>query len=144
VKFGARTLVVPLCWLSLAGCGTDSPPAAPTLQLPFTSSASAPVLFNNVQGVLVGTTGNFAFGVLNGGTQDLVIQSVSYAGNVVMALQPFAQPVPASLAFNEEFVIALQCTPPAVEDYPGTVTILSNDANSPSVAVYLSCQGMGN
>lgn len=131
-----------LCWLGLAGCGTASPPDAPTLQLPFTSSASAPVLFNDVQGVQVGTTGSFAFGLLNGGTQNLIVQSVTYAGNLAMSLQPFAQPLPASLSFNGEFVIALQCTPLAAEDYPGSVTILSNATNSSSAVVYLTCQGM--
>jgi hypothetical protein len=141
VKTGARTLAV-LCWLSLVGCGTDSPPDAPTLQLPFTSSPQAPVLFNSVQGVEVGTTGNFAFGVLNAGTANLIIQEVSYAGDPAMMLLPFAQPLPVTLAFNSEFVVALQCTPAAAASYSGAVSITSNASNSPDAVVYLACVGM--
>jgi hypothetical protein len=128
--------------LNLAACGTDSPPAAPTLQLPFTSSASSPVLFNNLQGVAVGTTGYFAFGALNAGTQPLIIEGVSYSGDPVMSPQPFAQPFPVTLAFNDEFVVTLSCTPPAQQSYAGSVSIMSNAVNAPTAVVYLSCVGM--
>ncbi|MGO8971440.1 MAG: hypothetical protein ACLQDQ_17935 [Myxococcaceae bacterium] len=127
---------------ALAGCGASSPPDAPTLQLPFTSSATSPVLFNDEQGVLVGTTGSFGFGLLNAGTQTLTVQAVTYAGDPAMALQPYTQPLPASLAFNQEFVVPLSCTPPDAGNYAGAVTIDSNAANSPVAVVYLSCVGM--
>ncbi len=133
--------VLPFLLLGLAGCGATSPPDAPTLQLPFTSSATSPVLFNEEQGVVVGTTGYFAFGVLNGGTQTLTVQEVSYAGDPAMSLQPYAQPLPASLSFNQEFIVPLICTPPAADTYAGAVTILSNAANSPTAVVYLNCVG---
>lgn len=138
---GARTLAA-LCALSLAGCGTDSPAAAPTLQLPFTSSATSPVLFNSVEGVQVGATGYFAFGLLNAGTDDLIVAEVTYAGNGAMALQAFAQPLPATLPFNGELVVDLVCTPPAEDTYDGTVSIVSNAVNTPTAMVYLSCVGV--
>jgi len=141
VRLGARILAV-LCSVAVPGCGTDSPPAAPTLQLPFESSADSPVLFNGVEGVAVGTVGYFAFGVLNSGTENLVIQTVSYTGDPAMAAQPLAQPLPATLSFNGELVIGLQCTPPAASSYDGSVTITSNAVNSPTAVVYLSCEGM--
>jgi hypothetical protein len=141
VRLGARTLAL-LCALSLAGCGTDSPPAAPTLQLPFTSSATSPVLFNSVEGVQVGTTGYYAFGMLNSGTADLVIQGVAYAGNAAMALQALQNPLPVTLPFNGELVVPLLCTPPAQEAYDGAVTVASNAANTPTATVYLSCVGV--
>jgi hypothetical protein len=141
VRRGAQTLAA-WCALSLAGCGTDSPPAAPTLQLPFASSAASPVLFNSVEGVLVGTTGYYAFGLLNAGTSDLVVQNITYAGNAAMALQGLVQPLPVTLSFNGELVVPLVCTPPAEDSYAGTVTIVSNAANTPTAVVYLSCVGV--
>jgi len=138
VPVRALTLVL----FGLAGCGATSPPDAPTLQLPFTSSPTSPVLFNEEQGVLVGTTGAFAFGLLNAGTQTLTVQGVSYDGDPAMSLQPYTQPLPASLSFNQEFVVPLSCTPPAADAYAGAVTIVSNAANSPVAVVYLSCVGM--
>lgn len=141
VRRGARTLAA-LCALSLAGCGTDAPPAAPTLQLPFTSSAASPVLFNGVEGVLVGTTGSYAFGMLNAGTDDLVVQNVAYTGDPAMALQGLVHPLPVTLSFNGELVVPLVCTPPAEDSYAGTVSIVSNAVNTPTAVVYLSCVGM--
>jgi hypothetical protein len=100
------------------------------------------VLFNSVQGVTVGTTGSFGFGALNAGTQDLIIQNVAYSGDPAMSLQPFAQPFPATLSFNNEFVIGLSCTPPAEASYAGSVSIVSNAVNAPNAVVYMSCVGM--
>lgn len=100
------------------------------------------MLFNSVDGVAFGTTGSFAFGALNAGTQNLIIQNVSYSGDPAMSLQPFAQPFPATLAFNSEFVIGLFCTPPTEKSYTGSVSILSNAVNTPNAVVYLSCVGM--
>jgi hypothetical protein len=131
-----------VCVLGLAGCGTDSPPDSPTLQLPFTSSAASPVLFNGTQGVEVGTTGYFAFGVSNAGNQALTLQDAGYAGDPAMALAVLTEALPATLAFNDEFVVDLTCTPPAQETYAGTVTILSNAVNGPTTVVYLSCTGV--
>jgi hypothetical protein len=127
--------------LGLGGC-TDSPPAAPTLQLPFSSSVTSPVLFNGVEGVEAGTTGRFAFGVLNAGTEDLVISDAGYIGDPAMALAPLAQPIPSTLAFNDEFVIPLTCNPTAEISYNGSVSILSNAVNGPVTVVYLSCIGV--
>jgi hypothetical protein len=141
VHLAARALSVLFC-LGLSACGTDSPPDAPTLQLPFASSSTdSPILFNSVEGVAVGTTGQYAFGLLNAGTANLVVQEVTYAGDAAMSLLPFAQPLPATLPFNGEFVIALQCTPPAEDSYPGAVSIISNAVNYPSAVVYLACVG---
>ena len=131
-----------LALFGLAGCGAASPPSTPTLQLPFNSSASAPVPFNGAQGVLVGSTGYFAFGLLNGGTASLTVQSVTYAGDPAMALQPFSESLPATLSFNQEFVVPLTCTPSAADSYAGNVTITSNAANTPVAVVYLDCVGM--
>jgi hypothetical protein len=136
-----RALAV-VCWLTLAGCGTDAPPAVPTLQLPFSSTADSPVLFNNIQGVIVGTTEGFAFGALNAGTQSLVVQSVSYAGDPAMALLPADPPLPETLAFNDEMIVQLSCTPPEEAAYAGTVFIVSNADNVPDATVYLSCVGV--
>jgi hypothetical protein len=141
VHFRRRHLALCLV-LGLYGCGADSPPDAPTLQLPFASSAAEPVLFNDAQGVPAGTQGFYAFGLLNAGTQSLTVQSVTYTGDPAMALQPFPQPLPATLAFNEEFVIPLACSPPAAQSYAGTVSIVSNAANTPLALVYVSCVGM--
>ncbi len=140
VQLRAQAFVLVL--LSLAGCGAASPPDAPTLQLPFTSSPEAPVFFNEAQGVTVGTTGYFAFGALNAGTESLAVQTVVYGGDPAMALEAFAQPLPASLSFNQEFLVPLVCTPPALANYAGTVTITSNAVNSPVAVVYLTCVGM--
>jgi hypothetical protein len=131
-----------LCVLGVTGCGTDSPPDAPTLQLPFTSSATSPVLFNGDEGVPVGTTGYFAFGLLNAGTNDLVVQEVTYSGDPAMALQVLTEALPATLAFNGEFVIGLTCTPPGQATTDGSVSIVSNAANTPMAVVYLSCEGV--
>ena len=131
-----------MCVLSVAGCGTDSPPDAPTLQLPFTSSATSPVLFNGVEGVPVGTTGYYAFGLLNAGTNDLVVQQVTYSGDTAMALQALTVALPATLAFNGELVIGLTCTPPGQTTSDGSVSIVSNAANTPMAVVYLSCEGV--
>ncbi len=98
--------------------------------------------FNSVEGVPVGTTGYYAFGLLNAGTNDLIIQQVNYSGDPAMALQAATQPLPATLAFNGELVIGLTCTPPAESSYDGSVSILSNAANTPSAVVYLSCEGV--
>jgi hypothetical protein len=141
VPFRGRHLALCLAF-GLWGCGADSPPNAPTLQLPFTSSAASPVLFNDVQGVPVGAPGYYAFGVLNAGTQSLTVQSVTYAGDPAMALQPLPQPLPATLAFNGEFIIPLVCTPPAAQSYAGTVSIISDAVNTPLAQVYLSCVGV--
>lgn len=100
------------------------------------------MLFNSVDGVAVGTTGSFAFGALNAGTQNLIIQNVTYSGDPAMSRQPLAQPIPATLSFNSEFVIGLSCTPPAEESYAGSVSIVSNAVNTPNAVVYLSCVGM--
>lgn len=137
----ARSVAV-LCVLCAAACGTDSPPAAPTLQLPFTSSAASPVLFNGTQGVPVATTGYFAFGLLNAGTNNLVVQQVSYSGDPAMALQALTLALPATLDFNGELVIGLTCTPPGQDNYDGLVSIVSNAANTPDAGVYLTCEGV--
>jgi hypothetical protein len=141
VNLCARGLAA-ISWLAVAGCGTDAPPATPTLQLPFTSSSASPVLFNNVEGVPVGTTGSFGFGALNGGTQSLILQEVSYDGDPEMALQPFASPLPATLAFDDEFIIGLTCTPLALQGYTGVVSLASNASNNPNAVVYLICTGV--
>jgi hypothetical protein len=78
------------------------------------------VLFNSVEGVQVGTIGYFAFGLLNAGTNSLLVQEVSYSGDPAMALQALTQPLPTTLAFNGEFVIGLTCLPPAEDAYDGT------------------------
>jgi hypothetical protein len=140
VQLSARSLAV-LCALGLTGC-TDAPPDSPTLQLPFTSSAASPVLFNGVEGVEAGTIGHFAFGMLNAGNQALVIQDAGYSGDPAMALTAFAEPLPATLAFNDEFVIALSCAPTAEVAYNGSVSILSNAVNGQATVVYLSCIGV--
>jgi uncharacterized membrane protein len=140
VPFSTRALALLSC-LGLVGCGTDAPPSAPTLQLPFTSSAASPVLFNNVQGVVVGTTGGFAFGALNAGTQSLVVQTVTYDGDEAMSLEPFVPPLPVTLTFNDELIVTLSCTPPTEAAYAGTVTVQSNAVNAPQAVVYLSCVG---
>ena len=131
-----------LCVLGLAGCLADSPPNSPTLQLPFTSSASSPVAFNGVDGVEVGTTGYFSFGVLNAGNQPLLLQDAGYSGDPAMTLELVIDAFPTTLAFNDEFVIALSCTPLAQDTYDGTVSILSNAVNGPTTVVYLSCTGV--
>jgi hypothetical protein len=95
-----------------------------------------------MQGVQVGTTGYFAFGMLNAGTQDLTIQDVTYSGDAAMGLQAFQESLPATLAFNAEYVVELVCTPPAQESYDGSVTIASNAVNTPTAVVYLSCVGV--
>jgi hypothetical protein len=100
------------------------------------------VLFNGVEGVPVGTTGYYAFGLLNAGTNDLIVQQVTYSGDPAMALQALTLPLPATLAFNGELVIGLTCTPPADAGYNGSVSILSNAANTPTAVVYLSCDGV--
>lgn len=100
------------------------------------------MLFNNVDGVAVGTTGSFAFGALNAGTQSLIIQDVAYTGDPAMSLQPLAQRPPATLSFNDEFVIGLYCTPLAETSYAGSVSIVSNAVNTDNAVVYLSCVGM--
>lgn len=141
VKTGAPILAAIGC-LALAACGTDTPPSVPTLQLPFSSSAASPVLFNNVEGVPVGTTGGYGFGVLNGGTQSLLLQTVTYAGDSAMSLQPFAQPLPATLPFNDEFIVGMACKPAAQKAYLGVVSISSNATNTSTAAVYLSCTGV--
>src|SRR5450631_1564757 len=141
VQLSPRSLAVFCAALGLTGC-TDSPPAAPTLQLPFASSAASPVLFNGVEGVQVGTTGHFAFGLLNAGTEDLVIQDAGYTGDPAMALGSLVQPLPSTLAFNGEFVIPLTCTPTAENSYDGSVSILSNAVNGQLTVVYLSCVGV--
>lgn len=140
MNLGARGLAV--FWLAVAGCGTDAPPAVPTLQLPFTSSAASPVLFNNVEGVSIGTTGSFGFGALNAGTQSLTVQDVTYNGDLEMELQPFAAPLPATLSFDDEFIIGLTCTPLTQEGYTGVVSIISNASNTPDAVVYLICTGV--
>ncbi len=139
VKAGAPALGV-VFWL--AACGTDAPPIGPTLQLPFTSSPTAPVLFNAIEGVTVGTTGSYGFGALNAGSQSLVLQSVVYTGSPQMALQPFAQPLPATLSFDDEFIIGMTCTPLGALQYSGSVTLTSNAINTPDAVVYVSCIGV--
>lgn len=114
----------------------------PTLQLPFTSTVDSPVLFNATQGVVVGTTGGFAFGALNAGTDSLVVQTVSYVGDPAMALLPADPALPETLAFNDEMIVQLTCTPPAEAAYAGTVFIDSNASNIPYATVYLSCVGV--
>lgn len=140
VRLFTRALAVLSC-LGLGGCAAEAPPSDPTLQLPFTSSAASPVLFNNVQGVVVGTTGGFAFGALNAGTQSLVVQTVTYDGDPAMTLEPFVPPLPVTLAFNDELIVTLSCTPPAEASYAGAVTVQSNAVNTPQAVVYLSCVG---
>jgi hypothetical protein len=89
----------------------------------------------------VGSTGEFAFGVLNAGTQNLTVEDVNYSGDPAMSLQLVQMP-PATLGFNQEFLVPLICTPPAADSYAGNVTITSNAANTPVAVVYLSCVGM--
>ena len=98
--------------------------------------------FNGAEGVPVGTTGYFAFGLLNAGTNNLIVQQPTYSGDPAMALQPPTQALPATLAFNGELVIGLTCTPPTEGSFDGSVSILSNAANTPSAVVYLSCAGV--
>jgi hypothetical protein len=141
VQLGARAVAV-LFGFALTGCGADAPVASPILQLPFSSSSANPVLFNSVQGVQVGTVGQFAFGALSSGTVDLVVQSVSYIGDASMTLLPPAVPLPATLSFNQELIVSLSCTPAAVQPYAGNVTIVSNAVNDSSAVVFLNCVGM--
>ena len=130
-----------MCVLGVAGCGTDSPPDAPTLQLPFTSSATSPVLFNGVQGVPVGTTGYFAFGLMNAGTNDLVVQEVTYSGDPAMALQALTVALPATLAFNGELGHRVDLHAAGPGNYDGLVSIVSNAANTPHGGCLLELRG---
>ncbi|HMK73438.1 MAG TPA: hypothetical protein VK454_08855 [Myxococcaceae bacterium] len=128
--------------MALVGCGTASPADLPTLQLPFTSSASAPVSINGVQGVQVGAQGTFIFQLLNAGNQALVVQSISYQGDPEIGLDAAPlNPLPATVDFNHWLSVAVTCSPLAAQTYSGTVTIVSNAANAPTALVYLDCVG---
>jgi len=128
-----------LLTLLLAGCA-PTPVDSPTLQLPFTTSASAPLSFLGT--VQVGTHRILGFGVMNLGNQALVVEAVSYAGDPEMALAPGpSSALPASVAFNQELDVFVTCSPQAAATYTGTVTIVSNAVNTPTASVYLACTG---
>jgi hypothetical protein len=138
-----RVLVLStLCAATRSACGSDSPPSDPTLQLPFATSTTNRVQFNDVQGVLVGTSGFLTFAATNIGTQTLTVTEVTYSGPLAIALSPGTnEPLPASVPYNDELLIGLTCTPPAAQTYEGTVEIKSNAVNTPDQLVYLSCVG---
>jgi len=128
--------------VALLGCGTASPVDPPTLQLPFTSSPTAPVPINGSAGVKVGSEGYLAIGLLNVGNQPLVVQSVAYQGDPEITLDPgLGAALPATVEFNEVLPVELTCTPAAATTYAGTLTIVSNATSTPTAAVYLACAG---
>jgi hypothetical protein len=129
-----------LCSLAIAGCGADSPPAEPTARLAISTSATAPLLFNNGLGVPVGLPGGVGFGLMNGGTVALVVQSATYVGAPAITLTTRSS-LPATLGFNQELVVDLTCTPPATNTYDGVVNIASNAVNLPMAEVFVSCVG---
>jgi len=129
--------------LAVAGCGSGTDvPSSPTLQLPFVTSQTNPVQFNDVQGVLVGTSGFLTFGASNIGSQAMTITTVTYSGPSAITLQPGTdKPLPATISYNDELLIGLTCTPTAQQTYAGTVEIKSNASNTPDATIYVSCTG---
>ena len=130
-----RVLVLStLCAAALAGCGTDSPPSLPTAKLPFVTSATSPVMFNDIQGVLVGTSGYLTFGLSNIGSQTLTVQTVTSTASGAITLQPGTdKPLPAAIAYNDELLIGLTCVPTSATTYTGQVQITSNASNTPDI-----------
>jgi hypothetical protein len=128
------------CSLVIAGCGTDSAPAEPTARLAISTTQTTPLLFNNGQGVPVGAPGLVGFGLMNGGTGALIVETVTYAGDPAITGSPRSA-LPATLAFNEELVVDLTCVPPGISTYAGVVTLASNAVNLPQAEVFVSCTG---
>lgn len=130
-----------LC-IALVGCGTASPADLPTLQLPFTSSPTAPFTINGTSGVQVGSESSLVIGLMNVGNQPLVVQSVTYQGDTQIALDPGpGAPLPATVTFNHLLTVGVTCRPASTTTYAGTLTIVSNASNTPTALVYLDCAG---
>ncbi len=137
------------------GGGTNPIPTAPTISVAPLGTAATPFLFN-VTGVFIGTSGFANIVATNGGSQSLVISSVTLSGDSAITLNPglslSANPdvpasTPATVPYSDSLVVGLTCTPthhtPEVaETYNAVVEIKSNASNTSDVSAYLQCMGV--
>jgi hypothetical protein len=135
------------------GCSSaaGSVPSLPTAQPSIDGTQGTPALFYNTNGggdVPFGEEGFLSFTVQNVGSQDLKVSSVGYTGDTAITFNPGVSPaVPATIPYDMYLSVELTCTPvvsnsEVITTYNGTVTILSNASNLPTITEYVQCVGL--
>lgn len=126
-----RTTPLLFCALLLAGCPPDTDISALVPELVLTPSA---VDFGE-QAVPVGLSADLV--VSNGGRADLDV-SLSYSGDDVFTFEP----AELTVAPGEAQVVLVSFTPDTFLDFSGTLTVNSNDVETPVVDVPLTGTGV--
>jgi len=131
---------------------SDSIPQSPTAVPSIAGTQSTPAPFTNANGgedVLIGESAFMSFTVQNGGSENLVVSSVTYTGDSPITLQPGVNPspLPATIPYDQDLTVGLTCTPvvsnPEVKEvYNGVVEIKSNASNLPDITIYVQCTGL--
>jgi len=142
------------------GCdngGGVSVPSEATASPSVVTDAGNPLPFNGIDGVFIGTTGYATFSVQNIGSQDMVVNSVTYTGDSAITLSPGLSATtadagtilttPITLPYNASLLVGLTCkpvkhTPEVKETYNGIVDIKSTATNLPDIVTYVQCVGV--
>jgi hypothetical protein len=116
----------------LSGTSTEPPPPpAPRIEVTPLSLAFGVVT--------LGTTADRTFEIRNTGTASLQVSGLSPSNAAYSVVSPA---VPTTVAQGSTITVTVRFTPSAAQAQSGELTVTSNDANAPTVAVALSGTGV--
>ena len=134
-----RATLLPLILLALAGCATSDPPTNPQLVV---NRDAVGFGGDSGFGAYVGTSRQDSIDIRNGGIQDLVVTSLTLAGDSNFTYATSAGVVPITIRGLQHMAVSFYFAPTAARAYSGTFTIASNATNAPSKVIALSGQGL--
>ena len=134
-----RATLLPLILLALAGCATSDPPTNPQIVVNRDTVAFGS---DSGLGAYVGTSRQDSIDIRNGGIQDLVVTSLTMAGDTNFTYVTSGGSLPITIKGLQHMAVSFYFAPTAARAYSGTFTIVSNATNSPSKVVTLRGQGL--
>jgi len=134
-----RATLLPLILLALAGCAKSDPPTNPQLVV---NRDTVGFGSDSGFGAYVGTSRQDSIEIRNGGIQDLVVTSLTLAGDSNFTYLTSAGSVPITIRGLQQMAVSFYFAPTAARAYSGTFTIASNATNTPSKVITLNGQGL--
>ncbi len=133
-----RVALLPFILLAVAGCSRSDPPRNPQIILNRDT-----VDFGSLsgQGTYIGTSRSDSLDIRNGGSQDMLVNSISISGDSGFTYTT-SQPLPYTVAGLQHLFVTFYFAPSAARTYSATATIASNASNAPSQLLSLRGQGV--
>lgn len=134
-----RATLLPLILLALAGCATSDPPTNPQI---IVNRDTVGFGSDSGLGAYVGTSRQDSLDIRNGGIHDLVVTSLTLAGDSNFTYATSAGQAPITINGLQHMAVSFYFAPTAARAYSGTFTIASNAANDPNKVINLRGQGL--